>query len=70
MKRYAVFEWADYEAMGGMNDYVASFDTLEEAIRYAEKVPAPPYYLSYHSDNIEIVNMHSEDFKVVKRYEN
>jgi hypothetical protein len=31
-KRYWLFAWWEYEARGGMEDFVASFDTPQEAI--------------------------------------
>lgn len=31
MKQYAVFAYDGYYASGGMNDFLVSFDTIEEA---------------------------------------
>lgn len=36
MKRYLVFLYGAYYPMGGMYDFEKDFDTLEEAIEYAE----------------------------------
>ncbi len=33
-KRYWLFQWYNYEASGGLNDFVESFDTVEDAIAY------------------------------------
>lgn len=32
MKRYLVFHWENYEAGGGMEDFINDFDDLQEAI--------------------------------------
>lgn len=41
MKRYALFAWHPFEAAGGWNDFVDSFDSVQDA---KEKAAADAYH--------------------------
>lgn len=36
MKRFLLFAGCAFQAIGGMNDFIGSFDTLEEALKAME----------------------------------
>lgn len=51
MKKYLLFSWNDYEGMGGWNDFVGDFDSIEDAISHAPRT----------HDNFQVVNSDSGD---------
>lgn len=48
MKRYAVFGFEGYYPSGGWNDFLESFDTVEEALKRAKE--------SFYS-NVQVVDL-------------
>ena len=55
MKRYALFAYDCYYPCGGMNDFKASFDTLEKATAAAwTKIPSDDYRPVYEYDIVII----------------
>lgn len=45
-KRYLLFGYVDYYPSGGLNDLIASYDTIEEAVKVA-KEEQQEYYEIY-----------------------
>jgi ethanolamine utilization cobalamin adenosyltransferase len=41
MKRFILFTYSDYHAMGGMNDFQASYDSIQEIIDYLSNLSRP-----------------------------
>ncbi len=50
MKTYMVFAFNDYEAYGGMDDFVDDFDTLSDAKEACEQ-------LLKHNENVHVFNI-------------
>jgi hypothetical protein len=66
MKRYFLFYGDNYELGGGFNDFIDSFDSLDEA---------KEFFLNHEKENgydhfwCQIVDSH-QDFKVISEYYN
>jgi hypothetical protein len=59
MKRYWLFYYDAYYPLGGMDDFIESFDSLEEAIDYSKNLeisPSDSYYQVFDSHINEIVS--------------
>jgi hypothetical protein len=51
MKRYFLFSWSDYEAIGGWNDFHLDYEDAYEAIQTGERLveKTPPHVADkYH----------------------
>lgn len=65
MAKFALFSYPAYYPSGGMGDYVASFDTQEEAENIASTYETPGYQLSefrevVNCETMEVVGEWSE----------
>jgi hypothetical protein len=59
MKRYWLFQFDQYYPQGGMNDFVESFDSLEEALVHYKKLKnhfKGDYYHIFDSQNQTIIS--------------
>jgi len=54
MKRYAIFTYYRYYPAGGWDDYLASFDELEDALKFVEA----PEYIKDHYQIVDIQEGH------------
>lgn len=59
MKRYLVFEWHDYEALGGLNDLINSYDSKTYAVKIAKKLD------SWTHPHIEVIDTNTKDLETI-----
>ena len=58
MKKFMVFTGSDYYPSGGMKDFRADFDTLDEALKFLVKDPeSRDWFQIYNTETREIVDL-------------
>lgn len=62
MKRFLLFYYAPYEAMGGINDLVDEYDTLEDAIQGLAKEDSERHFPENFCAHIYDINTKSVVF--------
>jgi len=65
MKRYWLFIWEDYEAKGGMQDFVMDFDTHKEAEAYYDSIPD---HIRKNWENCQILDSETKEVILYREF--
>lgn len=59
MKRYALFAFTFYEGSGGWNDFIDSFDSIDEAKAHPEWIAAQQLTGRFYNHGAHIIDLNT-----------